>query len=266
MAGLDLKYYIFDWDDNILFMPTRIHLQLDGKPISVTTREYAELRHDKAYQLLNNNPDDAFEGFRDETGDFVGDTQQAIRDEKFAPSFPAFKKALIKARLFSIVTARGHSSATIRKGVELLIETCLSQTEKETMLSNIQKFNRLAGLDIPAEDRLAQYLDLNGYIGVSSPGFLKIFNEHALAGVDSGTSNPENSKTFAVRHFVEQTLELAKNIMADVGQIAFGFSDDDPRNLATVRQFLDEKLTTEFPTVDFFVYDTSKGTIEVEQL
>ena len=27
VAKRDFKYYIFDWDDNILHMPTRIHLE-----------------------------------------------------------------------------------------------------------------------------------------------------------------------------------------------------------------------------------------------
>ena len=38
----DFKYYIFDWDDNILHMPTKIrmeHLEDDGtwKPVEVST-------------------------------------------------------------------------------------------------------------------------------------------------------------------------------------------------------------------------------------
>ena len=27
VAARDFKYYIFDWDDNILHMPTRIHME-----------------------------------------------------------------------------------------------------------------------------------------------------------------------------------------------------------------------------------------------
>ncbi|MFK7806051.1 MAG: hypothetical protein AB8G95_30760 [Anaerolineae bacterium] len=274
MSELTLKYYIFDWDDNILFMPTRIHLQLDGEPIDVTTKEYAELRHDKTYQLLNGNPDDAFSGFRDGTGDFVGDTQFALDAKRYAPSFAAFKRALLKARLFCIVTARGHSSATIRAGVETFISTVFSEEEQAEMVQNIQTFNHLAGLDIADEHCLARYLDLNGYVGVSSPGFLKVFEAHALSGLDSGAANPENAKSFAVRQFVIQTVALAQNLpyegqnegQTNLRPIAFGFSDDDPRNLATVRNFLETKLTEEFPNVDFFVYDTSGKHAEVEQL
>ena len=42
----DFKYYIFDWDDNILHMPTKIrmeHLEDDGtwKPVEVSTSTFA---------------------------------------------------------------------------------------------------------------------------------------------------------------------------------------------------------------------------------
>ena len=30
VGSRDFKYYIFDWDDNILHMPTRIHLEKKG--------------------------------------------------------------------------------------------------------------------------------------------------------------------------------------------------------------------------------------------
>ena len=260
MAEIDLKYYIFDWDDNILFMPTRIHLELDGVQVDVTTKEFAGLRHNKAYRLLNDDPDQAFAGFRDGTGDFVADAREAIRRGHVAPSFEAFKRALIKGRLFSIVTARGHSEKTIRAGVELFIAEVLTEQERDEMLKSIQTFNRLAGLHIPADACLRHYLDLNGYIGVSSPEFLTAFKDDAL----TGASTPESGKTFAVRRFVVRAVELANNLPAR--RIAFGFSDDDPHNLATVRRFLDEKLMEEFPNIDFFIYDTSGGREEVEQL
>ena len=42
VAARDFKYYIFDWDDNILHMPTRIYLEKRGedgvwRPTSVST-------------------------------------------------------------------------------------------------------------------------------------------------------------------------------------------------------------------------------------
>ena len=52
VAGRDFKYYVFDWDDNILHMPTRIYLEKLGRdgvwrPVSVSTSTYALVRTDE---------------------------------------------------------------------------------------------------------------------------------------------------------------------------------------------------------------------------
>ncbi|MCH7736746.1 MAG: hypothetical protein IH872_05015 [Chloroflexi bacterium] len=265
MATLDLKYYMLDWDDNILFMPTLIHLQRDGKPVDVTTKKFAEIRSDKSYEPLDGSWDKAFKGFRDGTGDFVGDLRKAIESEDYAPSYRAFKTALREARLFCIVTARDHSAATIRKGVEEFINLALSDEDRADMVQNIQKFHALAGLRVADDKCLSSYLDHNGYVGVSSPGFLKIFENETDIGMDTG-ANPEGAKTFAVRKFVEETIALAKNLPAETRRIAFGFSDDDKRNIAVMREFLESELVKKYPNIDFFVYNTSGAETEVEHL
>ena len=41
----DLKYYAFDWDDNIVVMPTRIILKTDeGNEVGMSTEDFAEYR------------------------------------------------------------------------------------------------------------------------------------------------------------------------------------------------------------------------------
>ena len=41
----DLKYYAFDWDDNIVTMPTRIMVKSDkGEDIGMTTEDFAHYR------------------------------------------------------------------------------------------------------------------------------------------------------------------------------------------------------------------------------
>ena len=49
MQNIDLKYYMFDWDDNILFMPTLIRMQHNGAAENVTTEEFALVRNDPSY-------------------------------------------------------------------------------------------------------------------------------------------------------------------------------------------------------------------------
>ena len=40
-----MKYYAFDWDDNLMYMPTSIRLKDDeGNTVGMTTRDFAEYR------------------------------------------------------------------------------------------------------------------------------------------------------------------------------------------------------------------------------
>ena len=42
----DLKYYAFDWDDNLMYMPTKIILKDDnGNEVPMSTEDFAEHRH-----------------------------------------------------------------------------------------------------------------------------------------------------------------------------------------------------------------------------
>ena len=42
---LDMKYYAFDWDDNIVYMPTKIMLKTeDGDEVGMSTDDFAEYR------------------------------------------------------------------------------------------------------------------------------------------------------------------------------------------------------------------------------
>ena len=65
-----LLYYAFDWDDNILYMPTKIHMEhkIDGEwiPESVSTHQFSMVRGDSEnWRILSGNPEVAFSEFRD---------------------------------------------------------------------------------------------------------------------------------------------------------------------------------------------------------
>jgi len=111
------RSYIFDWDDNILFMPTKIKMDKNKGgnwvPINVSTEEFAQVRTNPEYRLRGNNVDVAFENFK-LTDSFLNDTIEAIRNKSFAPSFDKFKEALIYGNKFAINTARGHKPEALK--------------------------------------------------------------------------------------------------------------------------------------------------------
>ena len=271
IADRDFKYYIFDWDDNILRMPTNIHLQRrlrDGTWVDhrVSTALFSLIRNDtQNYRPPNGNWDQAFTEFRDfDTDDeskFLTDARTALdllttSNTPPPPSFNTFRKTLTEGRIFAIVTARGHSSDTLRRGVQLFIDRVLTPSEKRTMLSNLRGY--LVTYEGPAANAaktdpqvLDYYLTLNKYHAVTSPQFERLVN-----GRLAPTGHSEARKQFAIRDFIEHLFNIIDRIGARK-PISVGFSDDDPANVRAVQDYIRTELAQRFPSVRFVVYDTS---------
>jgi len=74
-----LKYYAFDWDDNIVKMPTRIYLiDNNGNEVGMTTDDYAKYRsmigkEEFEYdgKTIIGFADDAFKNFKTSASDLI---------------------------------------------------------------------------------------------------------------------------------------------------------------------------------------------------
>jgi len=262
--GLELSYYAFDIDDNLLHMPTVIHLEKrfgdEWKQIDVSTAEFAKLRTDtENYRLLGNNPELAFSEFRDTgpRGDkaFIEDMKIAIKNKDYGPSWEAFIKCLSEGSIFALITARGNEPTTYRKAVEYIIDNILSKMPSlnpgyslvDDMFQQLKKYKflfreinqkdikDLKKNDIPSNNPLiSAYLDNCSYYGVSSPSFAKEFGK-------ASASNPEVAKEIALNYFIEKCHDFGKRIGAK--SVSVGFSDDDPKNVEHVRKYFKEKST-----------------------
>jgi len=269
-AGIGgFKYYIFDWDDNVLHMPTKIVLEKredDGQwsRYPVSTSMFALIRNDtENFRPPGGDWESAFVNFRDlqERGEsaFLADTRKALQpiidgEAKGAPCFDVFRKTLIDGRLFGIVTARGHKPESIRKGVEYFIDQVLTDEERATMIGNLRRYRVAFGEDeeLPDTDVLDAFLSLNKYHGVTSPEF-----QRGILGNEEGSShNPEEAKQVAIRDFVEHVLGIIGQGNIDA-PISVGFSDDDLGNITAVKEYIEQFLAKEYPHVSFVVFDTS---------
>lgn len=278
VATRDFKFYIFDWDDNILKMPTCIHLeklQPDGswKPHRVSTSIYSVVRQDtKNYRFLNNSRDEAFKDFQDSGSSndntFLRETREAIKkvlsgETPPCPSFTTFRKTLVEGRLFAIVTARGHSPATLRMGVETFINEVLTDEERETMMANLRGYRYCYdGIKHFGSDReeLDHYLSLNRYHAVTSPDFSDWLERKLHQPV-----HPEKRKQFAISDFVEHVIRIVEHSIRTGGTwrpVSVGFSDDDQGNIKLVQDYVLDALTKRFPDVKFCIYDTSDPSFE----
>lgn len=267
----NLRLYGFDWDDNILRMPTKIYLKNDmGDEVGMSTEEFAEYRH-----LIGKEPFE-FDGqtvvgfgndpFRDFTHSesFLKDTKTAIEKNRKSPSFKKFKENLIYANPFSIITARGHNPNVLKKGVKLFIHMVLSPDEKETMVKNIKDSfkheeifsdNFLRKLNTLDNNQIVDlYLDEKGdYYPVSS----KEFGQKFGVEVSGGASNPEHSKKIALLDFISKYNDLIMS--GKYVNTSLGFSDDDPKNIKAMINYVQNELSNMYPEVKFIIYDTSEG-------
>lgn len=273
VADRDFKYYIFDWDDNILHMPTHIHLEKrmpDGtwQPHQVSTAVFAVVRNEKEnYRAPGGVWDNAFVEFQDYADEdesrFLRDTRasldKVLRGEtQPGPSFNTLRETLVEGRLFAIVTARGHESDSIRRAVRLFVDLVLTPAEKREMMANLRGyracFDHLTAFGTDDEE-IEYYLSLNRYHAVTNPGFRRWMAQEA----ENGRPAPENAKQFAIRDFVEHVIKLLSRTGASSLRrpISVGFSDDDLGNVAAVERYIRDELARHFPAIKFCVYDTS---------
>ncbi len=262
-----LLYYAFDWDDNILNMPTKIRMEKkvgeEWIPTDVSTAEFAEVRGDSEnWRLLNQNPDEAFANFRDtgpKGGDiFLQDTIAAISANRFAPAWDDFIECLSNGSIFAIITARGHEPESMRKGIEWIIDNVLTEEQIYQMYNQLLKYEYFHNISteservlrgIPSQNELIKsYLDNCEYVGVSAPSR------------GGSPANPEKAKEDALLAFKSKVDRFA----GQLGMKAMiGFSDDDLGNVSHIEDLADRLNHEQFPNIIKFII---KGTKDPENI
>ena len=282
VATRDLKYYIFDWDDNILHMPTKIRMERledDGtwRPVELSTATFALVRSDtEHYRAPGGKWREAFRNFEDspQRDNFLEDTRAALAriaaGEKPGPSFNALRKTLREGRIFAIVTARGHSPAAVERAVRCFIDEVLTPEEREEMMSSLRGYRQwLDGVGdgefgTDAEE-LDYYLSMCRYSAVTYEGFAKrmaadpIYQEKLA--VAPTAAQPELAKEFAIRDFVEHVFHMLRRSGNLNRPVSIGFSDDDKGNVKSVSRYIVGELARRFEGIKFVVYDTSDRTL-----
>lgn len=246
-------FYAFDWDNNILDMPTTIYVDIleDGqwKPIEISTEEFAKQRNAVNVRPRNDSFDEMFLNFRDigPNGSevFLNDVYKAISTGSFGPSWKDLIECLINGCLFSIITARGHEESTIRSGVEYIINNMLTKDEKAEMYNNLHKFAYFYGKEtkynilydienFTSQPIVENYLDNCRFIGVSCES-----NEYSKFP-------SEKAKEMALMDFKK----IINNASMKVGANAMlGFSDDDLKYIETIESMMERTGNGEYTAI-----------------
>jgi hypothetical protein len=242
----DMKYYAFDWDDNIVHMPTKIMLKSeDGNEVGMSTDDFAEYRSEIGKTPFEYKGDtivgfseDPFRNFRTAGDkDFLVDAMRA----KLGPAFNDFRESINNGSIFSIITARGHNPNTLKQAVYNYIIDGFNGIDKDQLVKNLKKYRTFVDEDDMTDDELIKsYLEMNKYHPVSF-------------GDEGGAVNPEEAKVEAMEDFVSYIKGMAgilnkkaffKNDISNnfiPKQPTIGFSDDDIKNVEVMSKHFKNK-------------------------
>jgi hypothetical protein len=237
----DMKYYAFDWDDNLMYMPTKIIVKDDkGNEVGMGTEDFAEHRID-----IGKNPfeykgktivgfaENPFRNFRVE-GDknFLSSTMLA----KTGPAWDDFVECINGGSVFAIITARGHNPKTIALGVKKLIDGNMHGISKKELLWNLRKYNDIVKQNPKVSDESL----IDFYV-------FKLNKYYPVTFGEGSAQNPEEGKVKAMREFQQYVKKISgllnsepylKNDVSNNFIPTIGFSDDDLRNLEKMKQEL----------------------------
>jgi hypothetical protein len=238
-----LKYYAFDWDDNLMFMPTKIIVKDDnGEEVEMSTEDFAEYR-----SRIGKEPfpykgttvvgfaSDPFRNFGTK-GDkqFLLDSMKA----KPGPAWADFIEAVNNGSIFSIITVRGHNPNTLKESVFNMIASNHMGINKDLLIKNLRKFRDFVGEDnVKPQEMIRQYLDLLRFYPVS-------FNQEGSA------QSPEELKVDAMKEFISHVKSEAQKLgqkvyLKDDVKNRFvpeiGFSDDDIRNVEVMKNHFEDE-------------------------
>ena len=237
-----MKYYAFDWDDNLMYMPTKIYLKDEGgNSVGMSTEDFAEYRSEVGKEPFEYEghtivgfDDDAFRDFK-VTGDkkFLVDAMKA----PIGPAWDDFVEAVNNGSIFAIVTARGHTPSVLKNGVYNLIKKNKHGLNEKELVKNLRKYRDISDEEDMTDDELVRT-------------YLEMCKWHPVTFGEGSAANPEELKVSAMKQFMEYVRNLSqrlqekaymKNKISNYFTPFIGFSDDDLKNVETMKKHFDDE-------------------------
>lgn len=276
MNDSKLSYYMFDWDDNLLIMPTILYLEhfVNGEWLKteISSAKYNIVRKkvidyydgkNSKWRFLNNNSTDTYINFKDcglyGNKIFLQDTIKAIKTNSFGPVWNDFINCIINGRIFLIITARGHEPEIIRNTIKWIIFNYLNDEQLKLMIYNIKTINVdfNNNNDLTNEELIDFYLDSCDFIGITSNWFFDKFKIQKQSFI-----NPSIYKPIAVKYFINKVNKFGNYLDK---KITVGFSDDDLETTININEMFKYDLSQQYPIIDFTSYHTTnKGKIKLK--
>ena len=259
------NYYAFDWDDNLMKMPTKILFKKTGTDeiVEVDTHKFAQIRSKLPELGLEFLPNDAsFQNFRDNPQANEQFKSDALSAPIVSGPWTKFVKAINMGSYFAIITARGHSPQTLKEAVKGLIDANREGIKKERLIRSLKRYRKLLGQpDVPPETLVEDYLNNCQFSPVSNPQISGAYKTQDESGNEvNAAASPEELKVKEFERFEKSMLSKSQDMNAILGQdnqfiesgeFRIGFSDDDIKN---IKHFAKAK-----PNVATFATDPTTG-------
>lgn len=237
------SFYFFDFDDNVAFLTTPLVLfhKATGAELPISSGQFAQEHSHigssgpfRDYEIRWDDQTGTFRNFRDHHSDelhrlglqtqvFIHDVAQALGFPDFqwkGPSWSCFYHAAFNQRPISVITARGHSPATIELGINLFVEA--------------------------------------GHLP-QKPNFLSIFPvSHKPTRKELGDPDLKMSVAHLKQAAIRASVEQAIKKYGYSAHHRFGMSDDDPKNIQLIIEEM-RRLKHIYPEMSFFMIETQKG-------
>ena len=237
----DEKYYAFDWDDNIVTMPTKILVKdEDNDVVGMSTEDFAEYR-----EVIGEEPFEfdghTIVGYSDDPYKYFGvkGDKQFIVDAmsaKPAAAWPDFVEAINNGSIFSIVTARGHTPSVLKEACYNYIVSNTNGINSEELVKNLEKYRDLADEEnVSKREMIREYLDLCKFYPVTH-------GKGSAAKVEPLKNEALDEFVVYIKKmsYYIQKKAFLKNLISNYFVPVVGYSDDDLRNVDSVKKHFED--------------------------
>ena len=235
----DYKYYAFDWDDNLMYMPTKLFLKAkDGSEVPMTTGDFAEWRDKIGKEYFKYGPEGkTIVGYAENPFRMFGveGDEQFLKDiaAKTTPlatdrSWNKFVEAINGGSYFAIITARGHSPLTLENGVKELIKIGRGGLDKDKLIDSLVAYQKIVDANFEENEETTEQL------------WISYFENCQFSPVSFGeasASSPEEAKVKALKEFEDKIKKINSE-----GKFELGFSDDDLKNVEVIDKELGDRI------------------------
>lgn len=239
------SFYIFDIDDNLFKLPTKIVVfeKSSGREVYVSTGDYSKIREQigktgiwKHFEIRGDDKTGSFRFFRPkENGNyFLDDIFRALKESSpehwIGPSFETLLSVLTDPELAKRVfflTARGHDSEEVLEGLDKLLSYYRKKLGVKLYLPPIDNIYCIGSVPNPAQAKADRLREI-------------------VSRINDMPIDPEAPKVLNVAGTAQESLHLV------------GFSDDDGLNQKLAEETMGKFLGS-MPHVKFTLWDSSRS-------